>query len=300
MATFTPLLPPRMVPRDQSGPTPLPRPTLNPLPMIQSNLTLTSWLLLGGLIQGIACMALGPLSLLPTVLVLLYRTIDHVLMACHITPNRYMTGNIPVKHSAQAPNPDGTFGSEPASEDIVVFLLGARCNHPLGMFAPGMKYLGDSAGQMMEAMRANPVKYGLLGTTHWLRQEGNEFLTIFYLRSYDALHRFAHDEEHMEGVRWWSRVAKEHPHLAIYHETYRVPRGHWENIYINTQPTGLANTWFPVRDDGKANQEVVHQWIRPVVDARSGVLRSASKRLQLAHLAKREQEHDDMYNQPDN
>ncbi|RAK99580.1 monooxygenase fmaE [Aspergillus ibericus CBS 121593] len=266
--------------------------------MIRDNLTLTSWLLLGGLVQGLAGMALGPLALLPTVCILLYRTIDHVLMACHITPNRYLAGTVPTKHSAQAPTPEGTFGSEPAAESLVVFLLGARCNHPLGMLAPGMRELGEGAARMSQAMRAEPVKYGLLGTTHWLKQDspaGNESLNIFYLRSYEDLHRFAHDEVHMDGVRWWSRIAKDHPHLGIYHETYLVPRGHWENIYFNTHPTGLANTWFPVRDPGAATPETVQQWVRPLVDARSGVLRSGSKRLQLAHLEAREKEHHDMY-----
>ncbi|PYI03204.1 hypothetical protein BO78DRAFT_375519 [Aspergillus sclerotiicarbonarius CBS 121057] len=289
MATFKALFPPYS--------TPPPPPTGSPFPVIRDNLTLTTWLLLGGLLQGLACMALGPVSLTPTVLVLLYRTIDHVLMACHITPNRYLNGTIPTKYSAQVPNPDGTFGSKPASEPIVVFLLGARCNHPLGLLAPGISDLGDSASKMMDAMRAEPVKYGLLGTSQWLKMDspaGNEFLTIFYLRSYEALHRFAHDEEHMNGMRWWCRIAKDHPHLAIYHETYLVPRGQWENIYINMHPTGLADTWFPGPNEGEGNPESVQQWVRPMVDARGGVLRSASKRLQLAHLEGREKEHDDI------
>lgn len=251
---------------------------------------------MGAFLQGLALTLLGPLALAPTALILLYRTTDHLLMASGLTPNRYLQGTIREKFSAQAPNPDGTFGSDPASESIVVFHLGARCNHPLGMFAPGMKAIGDYADAMMEEMVAKPVEYGLLGTSRWVKQEssaGNEIMTVFYLRDYDALHRFAHEEVHMKGVRWWTKIVKDHPHIAIYHETYLVPKGQWENIYVNSKPTGIADTWFPVRGGG--GEKTPEQFVRPIVDARGGALRSASKRLKLSLLEGREKVEDELY-----
>lgn len=297
MARFRPLLPPyTAVPKGAPGATqqaarpPWTYPSV--FLYIRDLMTLSSWLLIGGLLQGLALLYLGPYTLAPTALILFYRTTDHLLMAAGLTENRYLTNTISRKFSAQAPNPDGTFGSEPASESIVVFHLGARSNHPLGMFAPGVKALGDYADQMMEHMNANPVEYGLLGTSRWLKQEdaaGNEIMTVFYLRDYESLHRFAHEEVHMQGVRWWTKIVKDHPHIAIYHETYLVPKGQWENIYVNSKPTGISDTWFPV--ERPAGEKGAQQFVRPIVDARgAGALRSASKRLKMEGLEGREKE----------
>ncbi|PYH98144.1 hypothetical protein BO71DRAFT_416571 [Aspergillus ellipticus CBS 707.79] len=262
-------------------------------------MTVTSWLLLGALLQGLACLLFGPAAMLPSAAVLLYRLADHLLMAAGLTRNRYLDGVIPTKYGAQIPRPDGSFGSAPAAESLVVFHLGARVNHPLGMLGPGGKALGEWSDRMIADMTANRDKYGLLGTSHWAKQDaaaGNEVLTLFYMRDYEGLHRFAHDATHMDGVRWWTRIVASHPHIAIYHETYLVPRGQWENIYINCHPTGLGEAWFPVHAGDKA-AEPAREYVRPAVDARTGALRSASKRLQLGWLEEREKEGNALYDQ---
>lgn len=288
MATFKPLLPPHIIPQNDknpNAPTPIPTKHESLSPPLRDTLTLSSWLLLGGLLQGLTYLALGPITLLPTTLILLYRLTDHLLMACNITRNRYMDTVIPQKYSPQIPHRDGTFGAEPSSSKIVVFHLGVRSNHPLGLFAPGMKGLGENFSAMLADMRADPVKSGLLGTSRWLKGEdsgGNEIVTVFYLRDYDALHRFAYGEVHMAGVKYWNRIVGGAPHLAIYHETYVVPRGHWEAVYINSKPTGLGDTWFPFEDGNKEGG--TRGFVRPIVDARRGVLRSKAGRLSMAKM----------------
>lgn len=296
MTTFNPLLPPHIIPHNDANPnapTRIPgvRPSMSPV--FRDNMTLSSWLLVGGLLQGLSLITLGPITLLPTALILLYRVVDNLLMALKITRNRYLDNVVHNKWSPQIPFSDGTFGVEPARDKIVVFHLGARSNHPLGMFAPNMKGLGDSFQEMIADMRADPEKSGLLGTSRWIKQDdaaGNETITIFYLRDYESLHRFAYGDLHMKGVRYWNKIAKESPHIAIYHETYVVPRGHWEAIYIHSKPTGLGDTWFPYKDKegGKDGFQ------RPIVDARTGILRSKTGRMSMARM-EGVKEYDEVY-----
>ncbi|KAJ5675510.1 hypothetical protein N7462_008407 [Penicillium macrosclerotiorum] len=292
MESFKPLLPPhiiaRNVPDSDNDPLPLPRKPFVISPAIRDDMALSSWLLLGGLLQGLSWLALGPLSILPTLLILLYRVVDHLLMAAHITRNRYMDGVVSHKYTNQFPNPDGSFGSTAADKQIVVFLLGARSNHPLGSLAPGMKFLSDSVIAMMRELQADPESAGLLGTTRWLNQEapaGNETMTVMYWRDHESLQRFAHGSLHTSVMRDWVAVEKKNPHLAIFHETYVVPRGNWESIYVNSKPVGLGDTWFPTR--GKNEEGVWKGFSRPIVNARVGPLRSAMGRLgstQKAHI----------------
>lgn len=97
----------------------------------------------------------------------------------------------------------------------------------------------------------------------------------------------------MKGVRYWNKIVKDSPHLAIYHETYVVPRGHWEAIYENSKPTGLGDTWFQFRDK-EGEMGGTRGFMRPIVDARTGILRSKTGRLSMARMEKVE-EYDDAY-----
>ncbi|KAL2784267.1 hypothetical protein BJX66DRAFT_316890 [Aspergillus keveii] len=93
MTGFTPLLPPRPVENGVQDPKKRIRVPTTPPPisaMVRENMTLSSWLLVGGLFQGIGIHLLGTRALVPTTIVILYRVLDHLLMACNITRNRYM------------------------------------------------------------------------------------------------------------------------------------------------------------------------------------------------------------------
>ncbi|KAB8277442.1 hypothetical protein BDV30DRAFT_251612 [Aspergillus minisclerotigenes] len=300
MTAFKPLLSPFHVSKEPTNPRGilrLPRNIPSTSVVIRDNFTLSTWLFLGGLLQGLAVIIFGTYALIPTMLILLYRTTDHLLMAANITRNRYMDGVMQTKVSAQAPDANGTFGKEIASESIVVFHLGTRSNHPLGLLAPGFSELNRQVIVMNREMNSDPVKYGLLGTSTWGKQDdpaGNELMAIYYLRDYDALHRFAHGSLHVEGMRWWTKIVKDHPHIAIYHETYLVPKGKWENIYINSKPTGMGDTWFPVVEE-EGEEGGVSRFVRPIVDAKHPALRSAARRLVMHQLEGAEKGEDDLY-----
>ena len=61
-----------------------------------------------------------------------------------------------------------------------------------------------------------------------------------YFRTIEDLHAFAHGPLHRETWDWWNRVTKSYPHLSIMHEVYQSPKKHWENIYINSHPSGIS------------------------------------------------------------
>ena len=52
------------------------------------------------------------------------------------------------------PDGNGNYGA-PGSERIAVLLLGAKSNHPLGVFAPGFGDLGKYMGRMNDELEAD-------------------------------------------------------------------------------------------------------------------------------------------------
>ena len=146
----------------------------------------------------------------------------------------------------------------------------------LGLLAPGFKDLGDYMDKMQQELNDRAEEFGLLGSSHWLesgRETGNEQLFLMYFRDTAGLHAYAHGELHREGWAWWNRTMAQHPHIAIWHEAYEAPAGAWESIYVNTRPTLLGATTYPVKTPQGT------QWLNPLVDASRGVLKSSRGRM---------------------
>lgn len=72
--------------------------------------------------------AIGRLALLFPFLLILFRFTDAFLMAYGLKKNPYMDGVILNKFSAQIPDERGRYGPKPANRQVVVFLIGAKCN----------------------------------------------------------------------------------------------------------------------------------------------------------------------------
>ena len=123
----------------------------------------------------------------------------------------------------------------------------------------------------------------MLGQTSWLnanaRSTGNETLVVYYFRNIEGLHKFAHSEHHTKAWRWWNKHTKQYPHLSIYHETFLVPKTNWETIYVNSHVSHLASA--SVRTEDQETGEV--KWMSPVVNAKKGILASASGRMARSH-----------------
>ncbi|CEH18881.1 Protein of unknown function DUF4188 [Ceraceosorus bombacis] len=102
------------------------------------------------------------------------------------------------------------------------------------------------------------------------RSSNNTLMTAFYFTDYEKLDRWTRASAHGSAIKWWDEGVKQgkYKHLTIAHELYRVPRGHFESVYVNSALLGLSST--SVKTD--------HGWVRPVVDASIGPLRTSRGR----------------------
>ncbi|KAL2217069.1 hypothetical protein M432DRAFT_470453 [Thermoascus aurantiacus ATCC 26904] len=276
-----------------------------------NNFHTSTFLLLGAALQGLLTLSLtfylhspgiSILTLAPALLILAYRTLDVLLIAYGLRPNRYMADIVPGRLSAQAPDERGEFGTRPARETVVLLLLGMRTNHPLGVLSPGFQKMKDLFVDMTRDMEERREEFKFLGTTSWLstsdRPVASELLNIYYFRDMEGLHKFAHAKYHARGMAWWAMNKKSHPEISIMHETYEVPPGHWENVYVNYHLSGMASVSYPVKvpveqqqenedDDGQdageeeGGKEVKTEtrWMSPLVDASRPDMRTRANRM---------------------
>merc|ERR1712070_926664 len=86
----------------------------------RDQLSITTWLSLGAVAQGLLYFALGRPAFLPGATVILYRVAVAYLQATGWMHNPYMDGIIKQKTSAQFPDASGSYGSTPANNDVVV------------------------------------------------------------------------------------------------------------------------------------------------------------------------------------
>jgi hypothetical protein len=166
---------------------------------------------------------------------------------------------------------------------------------PLGTFAPGFKEVGKFFKSMVASLEACPEEYGFLGASGWLnsgdRGASSQLMTMIYFSSYEGLHKFAHGPEHQEGWKWWHKGISKFGHIGLMHEVFRAPKGHWEGVYVNYHPTGLAATSKKItRKTAEGN---VTEWVSPVVDASKGLLRTSYGR-----MGKRDGSDNDKYGDP--
>lgn len=250
------------------------------LTLIRDQFTLSTWLAIGACIEGLVFFAIGKLALTLPIAVVIYRVLDAFLQATGNKKNEYMNEVVLNKFSGQIPNEIGEFGDKPANGSVAVFMLGFRCNHPLGLLAPGFKEVGDGFNQMMKDLHANAEEYGLLGASDWLsmgeRSTSNEVLTLMYFRSMEDIHNFAHNNKaHTDTWKWFNSNVKKMPYISIWHEAYVAPSGSWEGIYINSHRTGFAASTFK----GISEETGEEVWIDPNVDARKGLLKTSMGRM---------------------
>jgi hypothetical protein len=171
--------------------------------MLRDQLTLPTWLCIGGVVQTLLVFALGRLALLPAMAWLAYHAFIAYAMSTAWLKNTYMDNVILKKFSAQFFDEQGKSNGKPASSDVVVLLIGMRVNHPLGIFAPGLKDFGGFFESMAEDLEVHAEEFGYLGMTSWIsngaRETKNELLNVGYFRTTEGLEAFAHSKYHMNG-----------------------------------------------------------------------------------------------------
>ncbi|KAK3492756.1 uncharacterized protein B0T23DRAFT_148888 [Neurospora hispaniola] len=189
------------------------------------------------------------------------------MFLCKTNENPYMTGVTQGFTSSQPPSwQTGRYPNAPCSSSIVVFHLGVSYNHPLGPACPGAYELYTHFMNMSKAINEKKEEYGLLGMSSWKqtkRATHNAAMTVFYFRDIEGLHKFAHDKEHRDGWDFLHAFRKKgYNHITALHETFEVPAGAWESIYLDSPPILMGDTTIRVTEkDGSAT------WYHSLVDA---------------------------------
>ncbi|KAL9110988.1 MAG: hypothetical protein Q9227_004603 [Pyrenula ochraceoflavens] len=256
---------------------------------LKNNFSLTTLLLAGAAIQALLVLILPTrYAVLPSLSLVFLRILDTLLMTLGLTRNRYLDPAILLgKTTYQIPTASGHLPSHPSAEPITLFMLSTRCNHPLGLFAPAFKEVGDHMFRMTRdlALHLDPTTSGFLGQTGWInggdRDGGNELMNISYWRSPAHVHAYANGPLHTEAWKWFNQVIlKERgiDYISISHDLFHVERGNWENVYVNAEPTGMGRTAVLRKAgvEGKGEEDV---WVRGVVEARRGALKSSRGRM---------------------
>jgi len=193
-----------------------------------------------------------------------------------------MEGVIPGRTTALLPNEKTGEPESASSRKIAVFHLGARSSHPLGYLAPQFGKLAVWMDKMNKETDSGRVKGFMGGTTFHRHDERGtpEVVLLSYWNSIEDLWAFAHDDLHRESWKWWEVSIKENGYVGINHEIFEADAKHWENIYVNFQPTMMGATTL-LRKGGKTLEGgvVPDQWISPLVDAHRRKLARSSGRL---------------------
>ena len=188
-----------------------------------------------------------------------------------------MSGSISARVTAQLPSRStGRSGPVPATEQVVVFHIGAQYNHPLGPLAPGSREVASRFAELFVDLTKRADEYGLLGGSSWTASErdtNNTTMLIGYFRDVEGLNRFAHDPMHREAMDWWNKVKDELPHIGIFHETFVSPPGGYETIYHHMRPILMGRTSVRCKtEEGEA-------WVNPLVSADNTTLRAQYGRM---------------------
>lgn len=121
-------------------------------------------------------------------------------------------------------------------EGFVVFLIGMRVN---AWWKP-WKWLPVAVAmpRMVRELAAAP-DLGFLGAESYF---GRTTLMLSYWRSREHLLRFAssRDRTHLPAWKAFYRAVGPSGDVGIWHETYVVAPGSYENVYMNMPPFGLG------------------------------------------------------------
>jgi len=120
--------------------------------------------------------------------------------------------------------------------EYVVFLIGMRINRWWKVWQ--WLRVAFAMPRMLRELKEKP-EMGLLGYEQW---PGRTFILVQYWRSMDQLMAYAknRDAHHMPAWRAFNKLVGTNGDVGIWHETYRVRPGDYENIYVNMPPFGLG------------------------------------------------------------
>lgn len=120
--------------------------------------------------------------------------------------------------------------------DFVVFLIGMRINKP--WLVHRWLSVVFAMGRMLKELKSKP-ELGFLHTEFWF---GRTILLVQYWRSMDHLMNYAKakDAEHLPAWRRFNEAIGTDGSVGLWHESYRVSPGQYENVYVNMPAFGLG------------------------------------------------------------
>jgi hypothetical protein len=141
------------------------------------------------------------------------------------------------------------------SEGLVVFLVGMRVNRPAKVRTWWPTF--TAMPRMLRELYTDPQS-GFLGATTTL--SGRGALVVTYWKDLEALMAYAHDAgaEHRPAWTAFNRSARESAGVVgIWHETFVVPPGGHESLYVDMPQVGLPKATSGVevtsrRDNARA------------------------------------------------
>jgi len=231
------------------------------LKYFRDDIAVSTWLLVGACLQILLVATLPTfLATTPALTLLLSRVLINISTRNGLLRDSSTKGVRLGRFSNQFPQPDGSLSPTPSDQEVVVFILGARSNHVNGRYAPGMAAVGEAYSEMWKDAEENREKWGFLGKTTGLKtsnlESNNATIWISYWKNLDSLERFAQGAAHKKGWDLFRQTTKKYPHIGIMHETYAVPKGRWETIYINFLPFGMGQTQH-LTEKGKETGQTV-------------------------------------------
>ncbi|KAJ0163724.1 hypothetical protein CTA2_2514 [Colletotrichum tanaceti] len=260
---------------------PLWMPLYNPSPFLfKDSFKLTTLFVIGALLQcGLFAILPSKYAFVPASAFALSSIISTILEWRASKMNQYAEGVVPGRTTAQIPDPaTGTIPGIAASRSLVVFHLGVRFNHPLGLLSPGGREIGAHFQQMNDDLQRRATEYGLYHVSNWLGADGarnNTLLNIYYFRDVAGLHRFAHDAVHRKGWDWYNGFHQTRKHIGIFHESFVAAPQRYETIYGNMKPTLLGAASLECNSEETGDRV----WVNTLVSADVGPLRGMTRRM---------------------
>lgn len=129
--------------------------------------------------------------------------------------------------------------------DFVVFLIGMRINKLWKVHKWLPVFL--AMPRMLKELEKRPES-GFLGHIFGSR------VIVQYWRSFDHLEAYARSQDQLHWPAWVDfnkRVGRSRSDVGIWHETYQVRAGEYENVYSGMPPIGLGKVGTLIPASGR-------------------------------------------------
>ena len=120
--------------------------------------------------------------------------------------------------------------------NFVLFLIGMRINQPLKVHKWMPVFF--AMPRMINELKRQP-ELGLIHAEAWFSRT---IIVVQYWRSLEQLLAYAKnpDAGHLPAWKAFNKAIGTNSSVGIWHETYVVSQGSYENIYVNMPPFGLG------------------------------------------------------------